>query len=153
MVNNKKFKITFVPVCHWSRRWAFDKNYRLWGGFVIESPTGKKVFYSGDTGYCGIFREIGEVFKGFDLSILPIGAYLPRDYLKSQHTNPEEAVTIHLEVKSKKSVGVHWGTFALGFEHYTAAREDLQQALRSRNLDPTSFVTVDHGGHFQIDYI
>lgn len=45
-----------MPVCHWSRRGAFDKNYRLWGGFVIESPTGKKVFYSGDTGYCPVFK-------------------------------------------------------------------------------------------------
>ena len=29
------FKITFVPVCHWGRRWIFDQNKRLWGGFVI----------------------------------------------------------------------------------------------------------------------
>lgn len=78
MIKNKKFKLTFVPVCHWSRRGLFDKNYRLWGGFVIESPTGKKVFYSGDTGYCEVFGELGHIFKGFDLSILPIGAYKPR---------------------------------------------------------------------------
>jgi L-ascorbate metabolism protein UlaG (beta-lactamase superfamily) len=56
----------------------FDKNYRLWGGFVIEAPSGKKVFYAGDTGYCGIFKELGHIFKGYDLSIIPIGAYLPR---------------------------------------------------------------------------
>ena len=53
-----------------------DKNVRLWGGFVIkEMKTGKKVFYSGDTGYCGVFQEIGHIFGGFDLAILPIGAY------------------------------------------------------------------------------
>lgn len=55
MIKDKKFKITFVPACHWSRR-GIAKNYRLWGGFVIESPTKKKVFYSGDTGYCTIFK-------------------------------------------------------------------------------------------------
>jgi hypothetical protein len=34
-IKQKIFKITFVPVCHWSRRWLNDYNYRLWGGFVI----------------------------------------------------------------------------------------------------------------------
>jgi hypothetical protein len=28
--------------------------------------------------YCGIFKELGHIFKGYDLSIIPIGAYLPR---------------------------------------------------------------------------
>lgn len=35
MIKGKKFKITFVPVCHWGRRGLFDQNKRLWGGFVI----------------------------------------------------------------------------------------------------------------------
>lgn len=42
--------------------------------------------------------------------------------------NPEEAVQIHRDIKSKKSVGVNWGTFPLGSEHFTAAREDLEKA-------------------------
>jgi hypothetical protein len=29
------------------------------------------------------------------------------------HINPEEAVQIHLDVKSKKSIGIHWATFVL----------------------------------------
>lgn len=55
-INNREYKITFVPVCHWSRRWIFDYNFRLWGGFVIETPFNQKIFYSGDTGYCGVFK-------------------------------------------------------------------------------------------------
>lgn len=95
-INGRIFKITFVPVCHWSRRGLSDYGQRLWGGFVIESPTGKKVFYSGDTGYCGIFQELAKIFGGFDLCVLPIGAYEPRELLKPQHINPEEAVQVHL---------------------------------------------------------
>jgi N-acyl-phosphatidylethanolamine-hydrolysing phospholipase D len=30
--------------------------------------------------------------------------------------DPEEAVKIHTEIKSKKSIGIHWGTFNLTFE-------------------------------------
>lgn len=37
VLNDKKFKVTFVPVCHWSRRGVSDQNKRLWGGFVIET--------------------------------------------------------------------------------------------------------------------
>ena len=60
-----------------------------------------------------------------DLAILPIGAYLPRQLMFAAHVDPEEAVIIHKEVMSKKSVGVHWGTFPLGFEHYYRPKQDL----------------------------
>jgi L-ascorbate metabolism protein UlaG (beta-lactamase superfamily) len=61
-------------------------------------------------------------------------------------------VQVHQELKSKKSVGVHWGTFPLGFEHYCAARKDLHKALDAKGIDRESFITVNHGGYFQVDY-
>lgn len=33
--------------------------------------------------------------------------------MKNYHIDPEEAVKIHKEVKSRKSIGIHWGTFAM----------------------------------------
>lgn len=88
LINGRIYKVTFVPVCHWSRRGAFDYNTRLWGGFVIKTPYGHKIFYSGDTAYTGVFKEIGEKYGPFDLAILPIGAYKPRELLKAQHVDP-----------------------------------------------------------------
>jgi hypothetical protein len=32
------------------------------------------------------------------------------------HVTPEDATNIHVDVKSKKSVAVHWGTYALAYE-------------------------------------
>lgn len=52
MINGQEFEVTFFPVCHWSKRGLFEKNARLWGGFVIKTPRGKKIFYPGDTAYC-----------------------------------------------------------------------------------------------------
>ena len=48
-----------------------------------------------------------------DLSLIPIGAYHPRFFMREIHVNPEESVFIHQEVQSKLSIGMHWKTFKL----------------------------------------
>jgi len=70
-------KITCVPAQHWSMRMPWDRNKRLWGGFVIESPEGV-AYHAGDTAFSErVFREIGERFPKMDWTILPIGTYDP----------------------------------------------------------------------------
>ena len=39
--------------------------------------------------------------------------------MEPQHVDPEQAVQIHMDIKSKKSVAIHWGTFALANEVFT----------------------------------
>ena len=87
----------------------------LWGSWSIIGSK-KRLFFAGDTGYCTVFPEIAELLGPFDLSFIPIGAYHPRSFLSPQHVDPEQAVQIHLDVKSEKSLAIHWGTFALGKE-------------------------------------
>ena len=36
--------------------------------------------------------------------------------MKFQHVNPEDAVLVHKDIKARKSVAIHWGTFNLSFE-------------------------------------
>ena len=36
--------------------------------------------------------------------------------MRNQHIDPEEAVKVHIDVKARKSLAIHWGTFALGYE-------------------------------------
>jgi N-acyl-phosphatidylethanolamine-hydrolysing phospholipase D len=43
-------------------------------------------------------------------------------------------VKVHKEINAKKSVGVHWGTFPLGNEHFTAARRDLEEAKEEERI-------------------
>lgn len=85
------------------------------------------------------------MFGPFDLTILPIGAYEPRNILKAQHVNPEETVIIHKQMRSRQSVGVHWGTFPLGTEGFYQARVDLAEARKKHNIPEDEFITVGHG--------
>jgi L-ascorbate metabolism protein UlaG (beta-lactamase superfamily) len=66
---------TFVPARHSSGRWPFMENLTLWGGFVIESPSGEQVYYAGDTGYGAFLESIRDQFKRVRLAF--ISAPLP----------------------------------------------------------------------------
>ena len=52
----------------------------------------------------------------YDLSIVPIGAYEPREMMRTSHVTPEEAAQVTKDVKSKKILGMHWGTIRLSAE-------------------------------------
>jgi N-acyl-phosphatidylethanolamine-hydrolysing phospholipase D len=141
-------QVDFVPAQHWSSRSPFDRNASLWGGWVVQSfNTGKpfKMYFAGDTGYSKDFVDIGAKFGGFDLSLLPVGAYEPRWFMKDQHVNPDEAVQVHRDVQSKVSVGIHWGTFELTDESLDQPIIDLAAALKSANIPPEQFVLFKHG--------
>ena len=89
----------------------FDTNKTFWAGWVIKKFLQQKLFFAGDTGYSKDFEEIGKRYGPMDLSLIPIGAYAPRWFMQDMHVNPEEAVKIHLDVKSRQSIWMHWGTF------------------------------------------
>ena len=143
-------RITFVPAQHWSRRTLADTNTTLWGGFVI-SADGRSAYFAGDTGYGPDFKEIGARFGGFDLSLLPIGAYEPRWFMKSAHVNPEEAVRIHRDVRSRRTVAIHWGTFPLTDEPLDQPLTELAVARARHKLAPREFVTLRHGETLKLE--
>ena len=53
----------------------------LWGSWTIVGAS-SRVYFAGDTGYCPGFKEIGEAYGPFDVSLIPIGAYCPRWFMK-----------------------------------------------------------------------
>ena len=113
-------KITFVPAVHWSKRSLWDTNKTLWGSFLIEYKD-KKFFFACDTGYGGIYKKLGEKYGPIDLTFINIGAYnfypmAPKKDKSIYHTNPEEALNIGQDLKSKKVLGMHWGTVVLSLE-------------------------------------
>ena len=117
---NEDIKVTLLPAVHWSRRGLFDINKTLWGNFLIEYK-GKKILFACDTGYGNIYKDLGNKFGPIDLTFINIGAYnfypmMPVKDKSVYHTNPEEALQISKDLKSKKIIGMHWGTVVLSLE-------------------------------------
>ncbi len=113
-------KITFLPAVHWSKRSLWDTNKTLWGNFLIEYKN-KKIFFACDTGYGNIYKELGNKYGPIDLTFINIGAYnfypmSPKKDKSIYHTNPEEALNIGQDLKSRKVLGMHWGTVVLSLE-------------------------------------
>ena len=115
-VRGVEFHLT--PVQHWSARGLGDRSETLWGGWAVLSQD-LHWYFGGDTAYSPDFKDTKKHFAprqgatsggGFDLALLPIGAYAPRWFMREQHANPEEAVQIHLDLGAKRSVAMHWGT-------------------------------------------
>jgi L-ascorbate metabolism protein UlaG (beta-lactamase superfamily) len=143
----KDLEITFMPNQHWSARGLFDKFETLWGGYIIKSTKGE-IYFAGDTGYGKFFKQIKNQFPNIILSFLPIGAYEPRWFMKSAHINPEEAVKGHIELGSKHSVGIHFGTFQLTDEGRDEPIEALKESLKGKGL---SFLVPEFGKAYSLD--
>ena len=110
-------KITLMPAVHWSKRTLTDTNKTLWGSFLIEYKN-KKIFFACDTGYGNIYKDLGNKYGPIDLTFVNIGAYDFRPMFEKSiyHANPEEALNIGQDLKSKKVLGMHWGTAILSLE-------------------------------------
>jgi N-acyl-phosphatidylethanolamine-hydrolysing phospholipase D len=137
-------KLNSVPVQHFSGRTPFDRNETLWSGWIIEGKTGK-IFFAGDTGYSPVFKGIGGRFGPMKISIIPIGAYRPRWFMKPVHVDPPEAVRIHFEINSQQSIASHWGTFKLSDEPTAEPPRYLEKALKDAGLDEKQFVIMKFG--------
>lgn len=146
-----RLEVVGLPAQHWSNRTMFDMNVSLWTSFACRFvQCNKTVFFAGDTGYCSAFRCIGRAYGPFDVALLPIGAYSPRYLLERQHVSPKESVQIHRDVRAKRSLGIHWGTWALSNESVFEPREKLKEALTKKNVPLEEFICVCQGESLKI---
>ena len=137
-------EIIFTPTQHWSRRGLLDTNKSLWGGYIIRKAD-KKIYFGGDAGYSKYYKEIFNRYGAMDLSLLPIGAYAPRWFMQDMHMDPEEAIWAHQDLKSRKSIGIHFGTFQLTNESREEPTQKLQIHLRSQKISPDDFMVLEPG--------
>ncbi len=137
--------VHLVPAQHWHRRSPFDLNKALWCGVVVRGS--RSVYHSGDTGYCGVFQVIGQVFPGLDAAVLPLGAYEPRWFMGDQHMNPGESVQGFVDLGARHFVGMHWGTYDLTAEPLDhGARTLLPGLVDEAGLEADRVHLLPHGG-------
>jgi L-ascorbate metabolism protein UlaG (beta-lactamase superfamily) len=137
--------VTCVPVQHWSQRTLWDTNRTLWAGWTVTGPA-RRLFFAGDTGYHEpTFREIGARLGPFDLAAIPIGAYLPPAMMRFSHVDPRQALRVFDDVKGRRFVALHWGTFDLADEPLDEPPRLLEAEARRLGLGPDR-VWVLHPG-------
>ena len=142
-------KITLVPAQHWSMRMPWDRNTRLWGGFVYEAREGdttRTTYHAGDTAFSErVFAAIGERFPSIDYALLPIGAYDPVWFMQEQHMGPEEAGRAWEILGAKRLVAMHWGTFKLTDEPMGEPPQRMRAWWKERGLADERLWILDVG--------
>lgn len=140
---------TAVPTQHFSGRTIKDRWTTLWVGWVVDilgKELSKRLYFVGDTGYNEVdFKAIGQRWPHMDLSLIPIGSYVPRKFMSPVHIDPWQAVQIHKEVGSKQSIGMHWRTFKLSDEGAFRPPYDLSVALQKEGINPMHFLAIPPG--------
>jgi L-ascorbate metabolism protein UlaG (beta-lactamase superfamily) len=118
-------RIRAFEVNHWGARMQRD-TYRGYNGYVIESPR-HRVLFAGDTAITDTFGALRSA-RGFDLAIMPIGAYNP--WIRA-HCTPEQALAMADQAGADRILPVHHKTFQLSSEPYNEPVERLESALGS----------------------
>ncbi|KAG8889892.1 hypothetical protein FRB98_002246 [Tulasnella sp. 332] len=158
------FTVSCTPCQHFTGRGILDRFKTLWASWVIEdrpagSSAGVKCYFAGDTGYravrnaeeddndalleklpvCPEFKRIGEKFGGFDLAYIPIGAYNPREFMSPIHCAPKDSVRLFQDIKAKRAIGMHWGTWILTLEPVMDPPKMLEAECKKAGIPEGAF--------------
>ncbi len=141
---NEQVKVTGVPAQHFSARGLFDRDETLWLGYVLQA-SGGPVYFAGDTGLGPHFNLIHERFGPMRLAMLPIGAYLPRWFMKPVHMSPGDAIAAHKMLEAQTSLGIHYGTFRFALDGQFQGRDELHRLAKASELGNDEFITPEFG--------
>lgn len=123
--------LAFTPSRHFSGRGLNNRCSTLWGSWVIQSEN-EKVFFSGDSGYGSHFKDIGEKYGPFDLSLMECGQY--NELWSEIHMMPEETVQAAIDLNSKVMMPIHWGAFSLAMHDWDEPVIKSAQVSREKNI-------------------
>lgn len=123
--------LTATPSQHFSGRGLLDKDKTLWASWVIKGDQGN-LFFSGDSGYFSGFKEIGERFGPFDITMIETGAYHP---LWSEiHMLPEQSLQAHIDLKGKAMIPIHNCTFDLALHDWYEPMERIRELAHEEDV-------------------
>lgn len=116
--------LTATPTQHFSGRGLFDKDKTLWASWVIKGVQAN-LYFSGDSGYFGGFKEIGERYGPFDITMIETGAY--NELWSEIHMLPEQSVQAHIDLKGKAMLPIHNSTFDLALHDWFEPLEEVKR--------------------------
>jgi L-ascorbate metabolism protein UlaG (beta-lactamase superfamily) len=140
-------RIVCTPARHYSGRKRMN-NPTLWASWTIRG-TGRNVYFSGDTGYAGHFKEIRRRLGRMDLTLMKIGAY--GETWLDIHMDPESAVQAHLDLDADTLLPIHWATFNLSYHSWDEPIVRTLSAARkngARVITPKIGEVVEYGRPF-----
>ncbi|QWH06659.1 MBL fold metallo-hydrolase [Bacillus mycoides] len=132
-------KLVCAPARHFSGRSMTDRDCSLWCSWLILGQE-TKVFFSGDSGYAPHFKEIGENYGPFDLTLMECGQYDTR--WSAIHMLPEETVQAHIDVKGELLVPIHWGAFTLALHEWS---DPIERVTKEANRLGVNIATPQIG--------
>ena len=133
-----------TPAQHFSSRGVHDRNRTLWSGFSVRAG-GRAAYFAGDTGLHPEFAAIGNRFGPFDVSLLPVGAYEPRWFMRPVHMNPEDALLAFEAVGGGTMIPIHWGTFKLTDEPMDEPPRRTRKLWAESGRAADGLWLLDHG--------
>jgi L-ascorbate metabolism protein UlaG (beta-lactamase superfamily) len=136
--------IICTPAQHFSGRGMFDRNKTLWCGFALQTASGA-IYYSGDTGYGGFFKDIAMRIGPLRLAFIPIGAYKPEWFMAPIHTSPEDALKVFQDIGSPPSIGMHFGTFPLADDAMNEPVMELERLKAEKGIGENDFIVMKEG--------
>jgi len=122
--------LTATEARHFSGR-GFTRDGTLWASWVVAGH-GRKVFYTGDSGYFDGYADIGAQHGPFDVTLMQIGAY--GEGWPDIHMTPEDAVRAHRAVRGGLMVPLHWGTFVLAFHDWAEPVDRLWAEAKAEGV-------------------
>ncbi len=138
-VTIERVRIHCLPAQHWSRRGLTDFQRALWASWAVMGPE-RRFYFGGDTGYFAGFKRIGGTLGPFDLAALPIGAYEPQAMMRPFHLDPEQAVQAAIDLRARRALGIHFGTFDLSDEPLAEPPERFRAAARGTSLGQAAWL-------------
>jgi L-ascorbate metabolism protein UlaG (beta-lactamase superfamily) len=114
--NLDHIQLVATPARHFSGRGLTNRNKSQWASWVIIGKH-NRIYFSGDSGYAGHFKEIGDKYGPFDFTMMECGQY--NELWKVIHMMPEQSVQAHIDLKGKVMMPIHWGAFNLALHDWT----------------------------------